>query len=199
MEVPSTNDLRVRFSKGVRQYARRLVADGVTINQVIFTSFGLSLFYAALLYADPAARWQYALFPLLLFARTALTNVQEIMANELGQTKKLGSHLVEITSVASDAVLCLPFAALAPNVAPAVVVFAILTVLVEFAGILALTIGKARSYAGPLKSSARGVFLCALAILTALGCGTPFLIGGAMTFGCVLLCCSIVNRIRAGL
>ena len=102
--------LKPKFQNLLRPLVRRLYQKGVTANQVtVFAcavSIALGLLLSCLAHL-PALFW---LMPVWLFLRMALNAVDGMLAREFGQQSALGGYLNEITDVAADAALYLPFA-----------------------------------------------------------------------------------------
>ncbi|MFK8112269.1 MAG: CDP-alcohol phosphatidyltransferase family protein, partial [Rubripirellula sp.] len=141
----------------------------------------------------PTQRWPLALLPVILFARMALNAVDGMLAREFGQKSRLGAILNELGDVVSDSVLYLPIA-LVPEVNQwAVVVFVLLAVLVEFAGVVAVQVGSERRYEGPMGKSDRAFWVGLLATLLALKWIQPTWATG---FVCVLAVLSVPTVIK---
>jgi alpha-beta hydrolase superfamily lysophospholipase/phosphatidylglycerophosphate synthase len=140
----------------------------------------------------------FLLMPLWLFARMALNAIDGMLAREHGQKSVLGAYLNELGDVVSDLALILPFARAMPSASGEVILFAILAVLVECAGLIGPLAGAGRRYDGPLGKSDRALALGALG----LGIGLGFGLGRYGRLVWVLLSLlsvlTIVNRVRCG-
>jgi CDP-diacylglycerol---glycerol-3-phosphate 3-phosphatidyltransferase len=137
--------------------------------------------------------------PLVLFIRMALNAIDGMMAREFGQKSTLGMYLNELTDVVADAALILPFALLPAFSAWGVILFAMIAVLTEFAGVLAIPAGASRRYDGPFGKSDRALALGLLGALAA--SGITFESCGAYLFPLLaaLSVLTVWNRVRAGL
>ena len=138
--------LKPKFQNLLRPLVRRLYQKGVTANQVtVFAcavSIALGLLLSCLAHL-PALFW---LMPVWLFLRMALNAVDGMLAREFGQQSALGGYLNEITDVAADAALYLPFAFIAPFGGVQIALFIWLAAMTEFYGVLGQVHGNGRRY-----------------------------------------------------
>lgn len=189
--------LKPRFQALLRPLVGRLAAAGITANQVTLSAAAISVLLGLLL-ATAGTRWVFLLLPPWLFARMALNAVDGMLAREFGQKSRLGAYLNELCDMVSDAALYLPFALVAPFGAVAVIVFVLLALLGEAAGILGASIGASRRYDGPMGKSDRALVCGALGLWVAVA-PLPDWLAWAMPAMAVLAAWGMVNRIRAGL
>lgn len=87
-----------------------------------------------------------------------------MLAREHGQQSALGAFLNELTDIASDAALFLPFALWLPTGGFWIGCIAVLAALSECAGALAPTLGASRRYDGPLGKSDRAFVFGAMGL-----------------------------------
>ncbi len=106
-------DLKPAFQNLLRPICRRLAGSGVTANQVTVLALLLSFAVGATFALWPEAPWAALLVPLWLFLRMALNAIDGILAREFGMQSPLGGILNELSDVAADAALYLPFALVA--------------------------------------------------------------------------------------
>lgn len=192
-------DLKPRFQALLRPLAARLVALGVTANQVTLAAVILSAATGAFLAwsATPAA---FLVLPVVLLLRMGLNAIDGMIAREHNQVTRLGMFLNEIGDVVSDIALILPFAML-PAFAPwSVVAFALAAALSEFAGVLAIGAGASRRYDGPMGKSDRALALSAVALLVASGVNLSPTFGAAI-FALLTLAAlwTVANRVKRAL
>lgn len=191
--------LKPRFQALLRPLVGRMAAAGVTANAVTVAAAAGSLLIGIGAAAGAETRALFLLLPLWLVLRMALNAIDGMLAREFGQKSRLGAYLNEIGDVVSDAALMLPFAAL-PVFGPlAVGVFALLSAITEYAGVLGLMVGADRRYDGPLGKSDRAAVLGALAFWIGIGGPLPGWLFWLMPLLCLLLVLTTVNRVRAGL
>jgi CDP-diacylglycerol--glycerol-3-phosphate 3-phosphatidyltransferase len=199
--MPSVYDLKPKFQALLRPAVGRLVAAGVTANQVTVAAAILSLAVALLLVARPG-RAALMLVPALLLVRMALNAIDGMLAREHGQASRLGAVLNELGDIFSDAALYLALAlALLPfGAAPwAVVLFALAAVVTEAAGLQALQIGASRRYDGPMGKSDRAAAVGLVCFLLALGVPGGAWLTAAFLVLAALAILTTVNRSRAAL
>jgi CDP-diacylglycerol--glycerol-3-phosphate 3-phosphatidyltransferase len=124
-----------------------------------------------------------------------------MLAREFGQKTPLGAYLNELSDVASDAALYLPFVWVPPFGWQIVCGIAVLAAISEMAGALGPMVGAPRRYDGPMGKSDRAFLFGALGLWAGLAGGQlpvwTFWIMGILVPLCIVL--NIVNRIRGGL
>lgn len=162
-------DLKPRFQALLRPLCRALAAGGITANQVTLLALLLSLAVGSAMALNPERTALFVLLPLTLFVRMALNAIDGMLAREHGQKSHLGAFLNELSDVASDAALYLPFALLGGWHAPLAVAVTLLAALTEMAGVVATQIGASRRYDGPMGKSDRAFVLGSLGLALGLG------------------------------
>jgi CDP-diacylglycerol--glycerol-3-phosphate 3-phosphatidyltransferase len=167
--LPTIYDLKPRFQALLRPLAGRLAKAGVTANGVTLTALGLSLAHGAWLALAPDSRLPFLLLPVTLFLRMALNAIDGMMAREHGMKSPQGAVLNELGDVISDAALYLPFALVAGENAPLVVLVVIAAIVGEMAGALGPMLGATRRYDGPLGKSDRAFAFGLLGFLIGVG------------------------------
>ena len=194
----SIYQLKPRFQALLRPLTRGLHAAGVTANQVTVAACVISVALGVLLALEPQAKL-FLLVPLWLFLRMALNAVDGMLAREFGQKSALGAYLNELTDVVSDTALYLPFALLPGSSAWLVAAIAMLAIISEMAGILAVTSGGVRRYDGPMGKSDRAFVFGAVGLLVGLGAPMMQALNWIWGVVIVLLVLTIVNRVRSGI
>ena len=165
--------LKPRFQQLLRPAVRALHRRGISANQVTLAACAVSLLLGLLLCAlADSPRW-FWLLPLWFFLRMALNAVDGMLARELGQQSALGGYLNEITDVAADAALYLPFAFIAPFGGLQIGLLIFLAAMSEFCGVLGQVHGNGRRYDGPMGKSDRAFVFGALALWYALAGSLP--------------------------
>lgn len=194
----SVYDLKPRFQQALRPLLASLVRRGVTPNQITVLAMALSLAYGVVLALHPANRWLWGLFPVAMLLRMALNAVDGMLATATGQKTALGALLNEMGDQLSDVALYLPFALVAQVRAPMLVIVVAAALLAEFAGVLAVLIGAARRFDGPMGKSDRAVVFGLMALLVAGGARADWF-DGLLMLTLVLLVWTTVNRLRQAL
>lgn len=191
--------LKPRFQALLRPLVRTLHATGATANQVTLFACAISISVGAAVAINAGdSRW-FLLIPVWFFLRMAFNAIDGMLAREHDQRSVLGAYLNELTDVVSDAALYLPFA-FVPGVHPLVLgIVVLLAAVSEMTGVVGSALGASRRYDGPMGKSDRAFVFGALGL--ALGLGV--MPGPWMTFVLagigVLVCATIVNRIRRGI
>ena len=194
----SIYQLKPRFQQLLRPLLAALARRHVSPNQVTLLALGLSLLYGAALWLRPGTWWLWAGLPAFMLLRMALNAVDGMLANFTGQKTRLGAVLNELADQLSDLALTLPFAGLAGIHAPLVVAVALAALLAEFAGVLAVQVGSARRFDGPMGKSDRAFVLGLLALMM-LGGVAPLWLNALLGLTLLLLGWTLVNRVRAAL
>jgi len=169
--MASIYDIKPKFQALLRPITQRLAERGITANQVTLAALLLSIGHGLLIAYAPWQRFWLLLLPVTLFVRMALNAIDGMLAREHNQKSRLGALLNELTDVASDAALYLPFALVAPLLATAAVLAVVLAALSEMTGVVGQTIGSIRRYDGPMGKSDRAFAYGLLAFLLAIGLG----------------------------
>lgn len=191
--------LKPKFQALLRPLTAALARSGVTANQVTLAAAVVSVVLGLFIAWRAPERSTFLLLPLWMFLRMALNAIDGMLAREFGQKTRLGAYLNELTDVVSDAALYLPFALLPPFSPLWTGVVIVLAVVSEFAGVLGPAVGASRRYDGPMGKSDRAFVFGALALWAGLGLALPEWLAWIMPLLALLLCLTIVNRVRRGL
>lgn len=188
--------IKPQFQARLRPLVRLLATRGIRANQVTIAAMTGSLIVGAVvaLARNPST---FLLVPLWLFVRMALNAMDGMLAREHGQQSVLGAYLNELGDLVSDLVLIAPFACIDFSFGP-VLVFAVLAVLAECAGLIGPLAGASRRYDGPLGKSDRAFVLGTLALWLGLGFDLGRFGRTIWVVLSVLSVLTIVNRIRHG-
>jgi CDP-diacylglycerol--glycerol-3-phosphate 3-phosphatidyltransferase len=192
--MPSIYDLKPAFQRLLRPVTRSLAACGITANQVTLAALVLSCFAGGLIAWQPDNPSLLLLLPGTLFLRMALNAIDGMLAREHDMKSKLGAVLNELGDVVSDVALYLPLA-LVPGFEPHLIVgLVILAVVVEMTGVVAIQIGAARNYAGPMGKSDRAFLFGLIALLSGSGIEPGAWSTALFAAGAILSCVTIINR-----
>ncbi|MGO4810095.1 CDP-alcohol phosphatidyltransferase family protein [Cupriavidus sp. 2MCAB6] len=190
--------IKPKFQALLRPLVKHLAARGVTANQVTLAAAAGSLVIGALVAALAWLPAVFLLMPVWLFMRMALNAVDGMLAREHGQQSVLGAYLNELGDIVSDLALILPFALVSPFGAGEVMVFAVLAVIVECAGLIGPLAGASRRYDGPLGKSDRALVLGALGLWVGLGLSLAYAAHWLWVLLSLLSLLTIANRVRRG-
>ena len=189
-------DLKPAFQNLLRPACRALAGAGVTANQVTIAALLLSFVVGALFALNPEAAWAALLIPVWLFLRMALNAIDGMLAREHDMQSELGGFLNELSDVAADAALYLPFA-LVPGVSPGLIVAVlILSILTEMAGVVSVQVGASRRYDGPMGKSDRAVVFGGLGLVLAAGIPSGAWVTVVLAAVNVMLLLTIARRSR---
>ena len=130
---------------------------------------GLSVCGGVAVFAYLGHPWPWFLVPVVLFIRMALNAIDGMLAREHNMQTQLGCVLNELGDVVSDAVLYLPFV-LYPGISTtAVTLIVVFGIVSEMTGVVAVQIGAARRYDGPMGKSDRAFLFGALSLCLGFG------------------------------
>lgn len=194
----STYQLKSGFQRLLAPALNRLVAWGVSPDAVTTSALLLSLAWGAVLWAAPGTAWPWACTPLVLLLRMALNALDGMLARRTGRITRRGALLNEVGDVLSDWALLLPWLVV-PGVPDALVwAIALGATLAEFAGVLAVSVGAARRFDGPMGKSDRAVAMGLLALVHAAGGSAGWLVAG-WALVALLLVWTVLNRLSRAL
>ena len=190
-------DLKPQFQALLRPMAAALAKRGISANDVTLGALLLSAAQGAWLALMPDSAWPLLTLPVTLFLRMAFNAIDGLMAKEHGLASPAGAVLNEISDVAADAALYLPFALIAGLNPPLVVGVVVAGIIAEMTGALGPMIGAARCYVGPFGKSDRAFAFGLLAVLIGVGLApglwsTPYLAALLL-----LSTLTVLNRARA--
>ncbi len=192
-------DLKPKFQALLRPIVTTLHAKGITPNQVTWTALILSIITGVLVAATKGATWTLLLVPFVMFIRMALNAIDGILAKEHDMTSDAGAMLNELGDVISDAALYLPLAFTAGLSPVLVVLFVIVGLFTEVAGILGAVIGGTRRYDGPMGKSDRAFVVGLLALLIGIGLTPGWWSDGLLLLSIGLGTVTVLNRAQRGL
>ena len=192
-------DLKPAFQNLLRPICKAFARMGITANQVTLAALLISIAVGATFAVYPTARWAALLIPIWLFLRMALNAIDGMLAREHHMQSSLGGILNELSDVASDAALYLPFA-FVPGISPEVIVLVVvLSVFAEMAGVVAVQIGASRRYDGPMGKSDRAFVFGLLGLLLASGVDPGRWVNAALIIVALITFWTVVNRCRKAL
>jgi CDP-diacylglycerol--glycerol-3-phosphate 3-phosphatidyltransferase len=192
-------DLKPAFQNLLRPVCRALATAGITANQVTIAALLGSFVVGGLFALRPNVPWVALLIPVWLFLRMALNAIDGMLAREHKMQSELGGFLNELSDVAADAALYLPFALVTGVSAGLIIAIVILSILTEMAGVVAVQVGASRRYDGPMGKSDRAFVFGLLGLLLGLGVDPGWWLNGVLGVVVVLTAFTIINRVRKGL
>lgn len=195
----STYQLKPKFQQLLQPCLHALQQRQITPNQLTLLTLLLSCMMGALLAWQSQHLWVWALLPLFLFIRMALNALDGMLAKSTHQVTPFGQLLNELSDVASDAALYLPFAYL-PFISAELLILCVFVAFgCEFAGVCAVLLGSPRRFDGPMGKSDRALAFGLFALAVALGWQTALWFNLALGGLLILLSWTLYNRCRAAL
>ncbi|WP_409417205.1 CDP-alcohol phosphatidyltransferase family protein [Flavobacterium sp. PS2] len=186
--------LKPKFQALLKPVLEFLHSKGVTANQITMASVFWSFLIAAFFWFADSNSYFFLALPIGLFVRMALNALDGMMARIYSQQSKLGEILNELGDVISDVVLFLPLIKYEPNSLYFIVIFICLSIINEFAGILAKVVSSERRYDGPMGKSDRAFMIGLYGLLSFFGFNhfsfSPYI------FLCLILLVSLSTFIR---
>jgi len=149
--------IKPAFQKLLQPLLRGLYKAGITANQITIAAVILSIGmgWSFLYYRDYS--FLILIIPIGYLVRMALNALDGMMANHYNMKSDLGEILNELGDVVSDAAIIFPLIIL-PDVHPVVIIlFGVLAIVNEYAGILGKVISGERRYEGPMGKSDRAL------------------------------------------
>lgn len=195
----SVYQLKPKFQSLLRPLVNKLFNAGVTANQVTIAACVGSLVIALVVGLLASHAWVFWLVPLWMFIRMALNAIDGMLAREFNQKSGLGAYLNELCDVIADSALFLVFAFVATVNPLLVVLVVILSLLTEYAGVMAPLVGASRRYDGPMGKSDRALAFGVISAGIAIGWLPLTWINVLLWVIAALLVYTLVNRIKHGL
>jgi CDP-diacylglycerol---glycerol-3-phosphate 3-phosphatidyltransferase len=192
--MASIYQLKSAFQNLLRPLTRALAAAHVTANHVTLAAMLLSCLVGGVIALYPDRTWLLLLLPGTLFLRMALNAIDGMLAREHDMKTRLGAVLNELGDVVSDCALYLPLALVPGFTLWLVVGLVILAVMIEMTGVVAIQIGAARNYAGPMGKSDRAFAFGLIALLLGLGVPEGAWVTAALAIMLLLSCFTVYNR-----
>lgn len=162
-------DFKPAFQNLLRPIVNTLARIGITPNQITYMALVLSFAAGGAIVLTHGALWVLLSIPAVMFGRMALNAIDGMLAKEHDMKSDAGAMLNEMSDVLSDAALYLPFALIEGVSSLWVVLFVIVAILTEMAGVLGALIGGVRRYDGPMGKSDRAFVFGALSLILGLG------------------------------
>lgn len=188
-------DLKPMFQNLLRPVVKVLHKSGITPNQITISAMVLSIVTGVLILIFKDNSGIFLLVPVVLFVRMALNAIDGILAKEYNMQSRTGAFLNEMGDVISDVALYLPFAFVVSVNSSIVVMFVILAIFTEFAGVLAQAVSDDRRYDGPMGKSDRAVLVGLIALVLGFGLEAGFWTNLLFASGVLLAVWTTVRRI----
>ena len=189
-------DLKPKFQALLRPIVNKLAKKNITPNQVTWSALILSIITGALVALTKGATFILLIIPIVMLIRMALNAIDGMLAREHDLKSDSGAMLNELGDVISDAALYLPLAFVV-GISPIwIVLFVVVGIFTEIAGILGSVIGSERRYDGPMGKSDRAFVIGLLALLIGLGIEAGFWSDALLIIATLMGVLTIFNRAK---
>lgn len=162
-------ELKPQFQNLLRPIVHYLHTNGVTPNQITWSALILSALMGSSIAFTQGNQDILLWVPLVMLIRMALNAIDGLLAREFNMQTDSGAMLNEMTDVIADAMLYLPLAFMSGVNVTWLVLFVLLGILTEMAGVVAQVIGGQRRYDGPMGKSDRAFVFALLCLLLGFG------------------------------
>lgn len=171
----------------------------VTANLITVVAIVFSFCIGVLFWEASVVPFFFLALPIGLLIRMILNALDGMMAREFGQTSRLGEVLNELGDVVSDVFIFFPLLKYHPESLYLIVVFIVLSVLNEFAGIMGKVLGGQRRYDGPMGKSDRALLVGIYGLISYFGVGITAYSQVIFSIIIALLLLSTFIRLKKGL
>ncbi len=192
-------NLKPKFQAMLRPIVSLLATKGTTPNQVTLAALILSIFAGLMVAFTQGASWSLLMIPFVMFIRMAMNAIDGILAKEHNMKTDAGAILNEMSDVVSDAALYLPLAFVGGVSIILVVLFTIVGIFTEMAGVLASTISGERRYDGPMGKSDRAFIFGFICLILGLGFEGGFWLDTLLGISILLGALTVFNRSKRAL
>lgn len=155
----SVYKLKPKFQQLITPILKLLHRLDVTANQITITSVIFSFLIGIGFWFASDISILFLFLPVGLFIRMVLNALDGMMARKYNQTSKLGEILNEMGDIVSDIVIFFPLIKFHSDHIYLIVIFMVLSIINEFAGVLGKVIGNDRRYDGPMGKSDRALLM----------------------------------------
>lgn len=161
----SVYNLKPKFQQLLRPVLDVLHDMRISANQITMASIGLSFIIGAFFWFADANRFYFLALPLGLLIRMGLNALDGMMARIYKQQSKKGEVLNEIGDIISDVAIFFPLLKFESQSIYIVAIFICLSIINEFAGVMAKVVCSERRYDGPMGKSDRALLIAIYGLL----------------------------------
>lgn len=195
----SVYKLKPKFQQLLTPVLLFLNKNKITANQITVSSILLSVVIGVLFWYADSSKWFFLSLPIGLLLRMALNALDGMMARRFNQASKLGEVLNEVGDIVSDVIIFFPLLKFQPESLYLTVVFIVLSVINEFAGLMGKIVGKERRYDGPMGKSDRALMLGLYGLLLFFGITITAISNYIIGIIIILLLISTYTRLKKSL
>lgn len=195
----SIYELKPKFQQLLKPIVNFLHRMNVTPNQVTIFACFLSIMIGTLFYFNYNSIWIYIIIPIFMFVRMALNAIDGVLAKDFNLQSRLGKYLNELTDVISDAALFLPFILIASPHPVTVIIFIMLSIISEMAGVMGENISGVRQYSGPMGKSDRAFLIGTISVLLIFWNSLTQYLWIVFLIASILIAINTYSRVKNGL
>lgn len=195
----SVYKLKPKFQQLLTPVLLFLHKNNITANQITVGSIMLSSVIGILFWNADSSKWFFLSLPIGLLIRMALNALDGMMARKFNQTSKLGEILNEVGDVVSDVIIFFPLLKFQPESLYIIIIFIVLSVINELAGLMGKIVGKERRYDGPMGKSDRAFILGLYGLLAFFGVNMTGISNYIFGMIIILLLISTYTRLKKSL
>jgi CDP-diacylglycerol--glycerol-3-phosphate 3-phosphatidyltransferase len=192
----SVYQIKPAFQRLLQPLLKLLYSKGISANQLTISAIVLSAGIGSCIYFSNRFSALLLIVPLGYLLRMALNALDGMMATQYNMKSKLGEILNELGDVVSDACIILPLMVIPGIHMVVVIVFALLSIINEFAGVMGKVVGQQRQYDGPMGKSDRALLIGLFCILYYLWPGIAAYANWIFSVGALAVVFSTYIRIK---
>lgn len=201
--MPSLPELKRRVRELLRPMLEKLVAGNATPTQLTYAALGLSAAVGVLISVLPSilpgAHGWLLLLPAALAGRALIGTLREMLEQTQATPARQALPLREIVDALSDALFYLPLALYPGAPAGLIVLFVVLGLCSEIAGLAAMQVGADRRRDGPMAMQDRAIVFGIIGLILALDPSASGWLPWLLVPACAMALATIANRMRSAL
>lgn len=199
MKILSLYQLKPKFQALLYPLVVKLFDAKITPNQITVLTCLSSLLVSLIIILMVDYTAILIIYPFWMLIRMALNAIDGMLAKNFNQESLLGAYLNELGDIVSDAALIAVFGFVDGISNYLIFIVIILSILSEYAGVIAPMLGGSRRYDGPMGKSDRALIFSLIALGISLNLIPLIWINYALVIITFFLIITIVNRIKKGI
>lgn len=165
----SVYNIKPQFQRALTPVLKLLRKLNISANRITVSAGTLSLAIGVLFWFADHNKFFLLALPVGLLIRMALNALDGMMARKYDQVSKTGEMLNEVGDVVSDVMVFFPLLKFQPESLYLIVIFIVMSVINEFAGVMGKIVSGKRRYEGPMGKSDRAFLLGVYGVLALAG------------------------------
>ena len=161
----SVYKIKPAFQKSLQPILKALHKMGVTANQLTVFAVLFSIGLGVLIWFHIDTHYFLLLVAFGLLIRMALNALDGMMARQFSMQSRLGEVLNEVGDIVSDLAIIFPLIIISAANPYLIVLFGVLAIINEFAGLMGRAMGGERRYEGPMGKSDRALVIGLLCLI----------------------------------